>query len=629
MLFQLSSGPWFREVLAKFAPALALSFAMTAPTLLLAQNNKGTTDSGSDKASIAQETTTEQISIPQANLLEIVLKSPTQVRVGDSFNFEVEVKNVSSDVSLHDVKLASSSQSSVSIESGKVLPRRPQSSHDGSKKTNRSSANQNSDSGDQSGSQANSSQESGEGENQSGKNSDQKNEKNSSNNDQSDQGSNNSSWTIDSLAPGESRTLRVKAVSDDEGSSHLCLVVESYKTGICKQLEVVKPELELVKKAPQEGSICQPIRYVYTIQNTGSGDYTSFVIQDELAEGLLTETGDKQLRFKVDGLAAGETRRFAANITATKRGEFTSRAVAKVSGNDEARSKKTTTKVTAPEIDLRIDARSKGYVDAPIDVDIYVENTGDQRTEETELTLNFPSSLEMVDAGEVEKVEAKGEQSSNNSDSPEQANSDSGQSSGNSNKNNDSSSSDLMDNSESETWSIGSLEPGEARQVTVTLQGEGRGRLNLKAVAEFFCAAAEDLEETKTQAVAEHTMRIVAVPALLVSVVDEEGVVVVGNEVVYTITVKNQGQRADNDVQLEITLPEQLEFVELNGPSDPNRDGNKLTLKPSDKLNPGDSLTWELKATAKAAGTVKLKSKLTSKSLPDGVVSEESTRLVK
>lgn len=55
--------------------------------------------------------------------------------------------------------------------------------------------------------------------------------------------------------PGEIRTLVVRAAADKEGELKSCLELTSYTPALCLTSRVVKPELEIVKTAPEEANL--------------------------------------------------------------------------------------------------------------------------------------------------------------------------------------------------------------------------------------------------------------------------------------------------------------------------------------------------------------------------------------
>ncbi len=118
-------------------------------------------------------------------------------------------------------------------------------------------------------------------------------------------------------------------------------------------------------------------------------------------------------------------------------------------------------------------------------------------------------------------------------------------------------------------------------------------------------------------------------PALLLAAVDEHDPIQVGQTETYTITIVNQGTGEDTYVQVTCKLPENYEFVGVEGPTEAKADGQTVIFQPIDRLDPGDTVRWHLKAKAKEKGDIQLRVELTSDYLSQPALSTEPTRLIK
>ncbi|CAN5882526.1 hypothetical protein BH23PLA1_BH23PLA1_11390 [soil metagenome] len=140
----------------------------------------------------------------------------------------------------------------------------------------------------------------------------------------------------------------------------------------------------------------------------------------------------------------------------------------------------------------------------------------------------------------------------------------------------------------------------------------------------------EDHEQLRTAAMARttHTTEILTLPALLLSVVDQEDPIKIGGEEIYTITVVNQGTGPDEDVQIVAHLPDQFEFIDIDGPTEAEVEGQIITFGAIEQLEPNDRVSWKLRARAKQEGDVQLRVELSSEYLSQPAISTEPTRLI-
>jgi uncharacterized repeat protein (TIGR01451 family) len=334
--------------------------------------------------------------------------------------------------------------------------------------------------------------------------------------------------------------------------------------------------------------------------------------------------------------------------------------VAIVSENNRTRSQQVTTQVVQPNIAVDIQGPSQGYVDQPMQYTLFVANTGDEAAKDTQLTLNYPARLELADVGSVQQADrsasdiedgSQRQQGQSQPDKPnqnaqsasqqqrqQQRNSQqnqpgaSQQSGGQSQQGQQAPQAASLEserfNAKRRNWNLGTIEPGEVRKVTVTFRTDQQGEVPLRAIAETQCATAAQLEKGLARATAQTQANIIALPALMVAIVDQEDVVPVGQEVIYEITVKNQGRAADQNVEVTVNLPDELTFASVDGPTDAQSEGQTVSFQPIDQLDPGQTAKWTLRATAEDGGEVQTKLELNSQSLDEAVQSEEPTRLV-
>lgn len=416
-------------------------------------------------------------------------------------------------------------------------------------------------------------------------------------------------------------------VGDQQEQAGCCISVASYRQSLCIETEITKPEIEITKDAPERATLCEVIPFTYTITNSGTADITAFTVEDALPDGLETESGDSELRFEVEGLPAGDTRKFEAQIRARKRGEFSSRAVAKAEDGPQHQSKKVTTKVEGPELAVAIDGPEAAYMDRPIDYTVRITNHGDQAVDQGRLELIFPTAAQLSRQREFsssdEKVEQNESDSANEPQEAAQQESDRENQSRQADQNRQRNS---QQNKNRRTFEFSGLQPGETIKTKFSLQGLEEEQITVSAKASHECRTAEGTE-TLTSSVANVETEVITLSALLVSVVDEQDPIQVGDEVVYKIVVRNQGTAPDQNVEITAQLPEGLTYEEANGASSAESDGQEVKFETVDEIQPGETLEWTLRATAESQGDAVLKVSVKSDGLGEAVESQEPTQV--
>lgn len=536
-------------------------------------------------------------------LLMVKASMPETARVGDEFSYDVEVQNSSDNVVLHDVELKQAKTEGFTIESI---------SHDGKS----------------SGSQSDGTSEDKNESNEKGSS-----KKNGSSKDDA-KGSSSKSMKIKQLMPGESRTFTVKATAEKEGELRSCLEIASYTPAICLTSQVVKPELELTKMAPKKANRCNMIELQYKLKNGGSGDIGKLVVTDSLGEGLSTIEGSNELKFNLDGLAAGETREFVGRVYAKKTGSFSSRAMAKASDSDlESRSQKTTTKIISADLIAQVNGPNRIYGDDLATFTAMITNNGNVGADGVNVTVSWPGKANLADMSEYSI--SKKSSDSNSSDNSESGKKESGQptmakdsgSSQSSQKNDDQDSMSMQ----SESFVIDRLEVGETAEFTYAIRTDNLKELPTKVKARHVCTVdvAEDEAKStaKTTTMAMATVKVVRLPALQLAVVDDEDPVKNGSKVQYTIQVWNEGDAVDNNVQLVATLPNNLKFDSADGPTEVKSEGDTVKFGKIDSMQPGDRAEFTVTAKPSGTGNARFEAALTSEMLQQEVIGEEPTRL--
>lgn len=529
-------------------------------------------------------------------LITLRASMPEQARVGEQFSYDVEVINASDNVMLHDIKLQQRKTKGFTIESISLKGDQGQDED----------VNQSSES-----------------------NSDSKSAENNKE-DKKSSGSKDS-MTIATLKPGDSRTFLVKASADKKGQLRSCLEIVSYTPAICLTSEIVKPELELTKTAPRTANRCNVIELAYQVKNAGTGDIGNFTITDSLGDGLATIEGDSELSFPVEGLKAGDTRKFVARVYAKRSGEFSSRAVAKASDSKlKSRSKETTTNVTAADLAASVTGPSRIYGDDLAQFTATITNTGNVAAEGVNVTVQWPATANMADMGEVTMVESGASNSNKKSQKNKGQNPTLASREDDENQDDDESSSDELQ-MQDKSFIVERLEAGQTAEFTYAIRTDSLNRLPTKVEARYTCTvdAAEDQAKStaKATSIAMATVSIVRLPALQIAVIDDEDPVMDGTKVKYTIQVWNEGDALDEDVTLKATLPGNLTFDSADGPTDAKNEGKSIDFAPIKTFEAGDRVVYTVTAKPTGTGDARFRVALTSKMLQQEVIGEEPTRL--
>ncbi len=397
-------------------------------------------------------------------------------------------------------------------------------------------------------------------------------------------------WKLSKLAPGESKAIKVQALGEQVGSASSCIRV-TYQPSLCLMTEFIKPEVQVAKEVPAQAGVCDVIPARYVVRNTGTGAANGLKLRDELPEGLTTAAGGRVVEADLGDLAQGQSKEYKVDLAASKPGDYTSRA--SVQGQDElkATSNQTTTALRAAKLEIKIAGPEAQYLGQASTYQVTVKNSGEAPA--TAASLKIQADPDM----RIDRVS----RATTDNKAP------------------------AVGADNTLTWTLGDLAPGGEAVVSFTGVGRGKKELQHTAIATSVCARSKDLASTTTTTA---QTEIIALPALRLEMVDDHDPVQVGENVVYTINVLNQGQGDDKNVKLVCKLPAGLTYVSSKGATEGKADGQTITFAPVAKLAAKQQVDFIVTAKSVKAGDVRTTVELTSDYLTSPDPETEPTRLV-
>ena len=379
-------------------------------------------------------------------------------------------------------------------------------------------------------------------------------------------------WQIGNLEAGESRDIKLWLKAEQEGMIVNCASV-SADPRTCASTRVVHPAIQLVKKAPTEVVICDPIPMTLTVKNTGSSGLTAVKVNDPLPAGLSSD-GKSSLAFDAGNLAPGESKEFKFNATAAKTGEFVNKATATSAQGVKAEASSTTV-VREPVLTVACTAPEQRYMGRPFDVSFSVANKGDTAAAGTVLEVPIPNGLTVKSA------------------------SNGGQVSGT-----------------KVAWDMGALAANASQKVSATFVAPNAGSFQFNPSAKGSCAK---LVSSACQT------RVVGVAAILLEKADDPDPVGIGETTTYTVKITNQGSADDNNVKMVVTIAPELTPVSATGNGAIS--GQTVTFPAVPRLAPKEAVSYKIVAKGAKAGDGRTRFELNSDMLQGPVIAEESTHV--
>ena len=385
-------------------------------------------------------------------------------------------------------------------------------------------------------------------------------------------------WNLGSLAPRSAKTLSVTGRATEMGEITACASVD-YESSLCATTTVVSPALEIVVEVPEEALACDPFETVVTVTNSGTGEARDVQVINELPEGLTTPTGQRRIVMDFGTLGSSKSKERKLRLKASKAGSFTQTAKAEGASGLTSSSAPATIRLVEPKLALEMSARERVLATQPFETTLRVENTGDGPSEETVVRVKLPRNSEVIESSD-----------------------------------------DAEESSTGLTWKLGTLAPGESRDLTYRMKGTLNGTLVAEAKAVGRCAD----EQTAT---ARTDVRGKA--ALKLELADESDLILVGDSVTYKIEVLNQGSAPDEDIVLTCSVEDGVEILSTGGDAEGTIDGRTVTFAPIASLAPGEEVTLEVTVKSSREFDSRFGVSMMSKELERPVEENESTNFVK
>lgn len=206
-------------------------------------------------------------------------------------------------------------------------------------------------------------------------------------------------WALGDLAPGETKVIRVSGKADRVGTSSACVSV-SYNNALCATTNVVEPALALEKRmSPEKLTTCDTAQIVFTVRNTGSGTARNVKVRDELPNGMTTMDGESVLEFNIGDIGANQAKvSDPIMVKVARAGRYTNNATAMADGGLTAESSQVAITAVQPALEIAVECPGNRYIGRPIEYTVSVRNTGDGDCTDARVTASVPSGSTFVSA---------------------------------------------------------------------------------------------------------------------------------------------------------------------------------------------------------------------------------------
>ena len=358
-------------------------------------------------------------------------------------------------------------------------------------------------------------------------------------------------WTVANIDAGGEQRLALKLTPQANEAFDLKVEWTFIPLASSAKIQVTQPKIDLEVDGPTEVLFGQEATFKFVVTNSGTGDAENVTV--ELPEGL--GAAPKNL----GTIAAGQSRSFEIDIAAVDAGEVTLGARASADGGlvSDASLKFV---VRRGRLEVTTAGPDFKYAGTVATYDLLIKNSGDAAAMEIIAAAALPMGADYVDGiPGAEEVEG------------------------------------------GIRWDIGKLNPGEQREYAI------RCVLNTAGDTQFEAGARGAGNLAAANRVA---TRVEAVADLTLVVEDPKGPKPVGEEVTYTLRIKNRGSKAAAEVNLLSQFSEGIEPSKVVGGMAELVPG-QVIFKPIPQIKPGEEIVVEIKAVASAEGNHVFRTELT------------------
>lgn len=384
-------------------------------------------------------------------------------------------------------------------------------------------------------------------------------------------------WKLGEMPAGDERTINLQMVPERQGELGSVATVH-FTAQASLRTVATQPKLEIQIEAQPESLIGDSQLIAVTVKNVGTGVARGVRLEADLPAQLRHESGDQHLEaIFPNELAPNQSQRIELRSTAAQPGDATCMIRALTEDGAEAQQQVPIT-VLAPALAANIEGPRLRYLDRQATYKFKVQNHGTAPATNLKFVVRLPSGLRF-----------------NASDN------------------------NLADYSPSDhTVSLGlqELPVGQPAVFELTVLPVERGTqvLTLNATADLGLST-----EAKTQVVVE------GLAELAFTIGQDNGTIEVGSSSTYTVQVTNIGNNPDKDVRLAVQLPAGAQVLKVDAPVRYRAEGSQILFEPIPEMRNKDQHTFRFQVKHTQAGSLIVRTQLTSANWPVAVVKEEGT----
>jgi len=386
-------------------------------------------------------------------------------------------------------------------------------------------------------------------------------------------------WNVGTIPAGSQVSCKAVLMGKAEGKHCIRMVVTSAE-GLNKEITCCTEwkgvaQIAITKTAPATAQVGETFNYNIEVKNVGTGLAKDVVMVDTLPPQVSSARG-REIREPIGDLAVGQSRTFTIPVKAEQVGTAVNVAKATASNTPPVEAPATTV-IQKMAADLLVKCPEIRYLSQPQNTEIVFANVGGVALTNITITARWSAQIQ-VRATEPQ-ASITGQQA---------------------------------------VWTIPSLAPGQQKVVTMRTMCIAPG----KECIEVMANTAQGLTKT-----ANCCTEWKGQPALLLEVIDTVDPVSPGEDTTYVVEVTNQGTADDQNVQIVVNFPPEIDAVKIGPDIAGTIQGKRVVFQVVPVLQPKKKIKYSIVAKGVTVGDGRLNVQLTSELLKKAVNEEESTHV--
>jgi uncharacterized repeat protein (TIGR01451 family) len=380
-------------------------------------------------------------------------------------------------------------------------------------------------------------------------------------------------WHLGTMDPEQEQTIRIKVVPTEAGEIGSVATVR-FVAEVAAATRITTPSLALEMTGPAEVAVGEPATFRFTVTNTGESDAPNVFIRNLLPEGL-EHPGGRDIEYEVGTLPAGQSHSVELTVTGTTPGQFESKGLVST-GNATRSEDAVAVNVIAARLLIQRQGPQRRFVGGTADYVTHVSNRSSEPLQKVTIVEQIPEGLELASVPQDGQFDPQ---------------------------------------RRTITRRIAELSPGAATTFTTSLMARDQGTWN--GVVRATDASGNKAEVTTP-------LEVAGFPSLAFDVQHDGRPVAVGERVALRLVVKNRGTGAAEDVQAQFEIPENMQFVNAEGPVEFEQDGRFVRFAALDTIEAKGEESFDIILTAAEPGTSRVSAQLMTPGLAEPLRHDEA-----